>query len=152
MRPPTSSSGARASTSARMWRSPEDTAIEYCPVSCASSQVTPRLSIRSHGWPGSTNLPPRALNNSTAASVEWHPCAQFRSSAVIPPPSTFDVVRLIAVDLLGSADGPGSHVPWRLGPYAEHRPLRLGADVRSAEGERLQQRRVRRRSDIGGGV
>jgi hypothetical protein len=47
MRPPTSSSGlptARASTSAKMWRSPEDTACEYCAMTSASSQVIPRSS------------------------------------------------------------------------------------------------------------
>jgi hypothetical protein len=43
-----------------------------------------------------------------------------------------DVVRLIVIDLLGPDDGPESHVPWRLGQYAEHRPLACAAHVRWA--------------------
>jgi hypothetical protein len=38
-----------ASTSAKMWRSPEDTASEYRPMTSGSSQVIPRSSVRNHG-------------------------------------------------------------------------------------------------------
>jgi hypothetical protein len=83
--------------------------------------------------PGSTNLPPLALiNNSTAAAVEWHPRAQSRSSAAIPPALAADAVGLIVVDLLGSDDGPESHVAWRLGQYAERGLLARPVHVRWA--------------------
>jgi hypothetical protein len=70
------------------------------------------------------------INNSTAASVEWHPRAQSRSSAAIPPALAADVVRLIVVDLLGSDDGSESPAPWPRGRHDEHRLLPRAAPVR----------------------
>lgn len=59
-------------------------------------------------------------------------------SATIPPPLVADVVRLIVVGLLGSADGREYRDLWRLGRHAEHRLLPRAAQVQWAEGERLQ--------------
>jgi len=77
-----------------------------------------------------TARPDQQLDRS--ASVEWHPCAQFRSSAAIAPPLAADVVRLIVVDLLGSDDASEFHAPWPHGQPAENALLPFAARVRWA--------------------
>ena len=135
MRPPTSSSGlptARASTSAKMWRSPEDTAFEYrydLGVEPGDSSVVgpqPWLT-RIHESPAAG--PDQQLHRSLGRMASSCPVTQFRSnSAAIGCRCGW----LIVVDLLGSDDEPESRVSWPLGHHAERRLLPRAAQVRWA--------------------